>query len=69
VVVSGLLLAAGAMPDHFGSRRVFRVTLTGFASYLVGAVLLVVLGGHAGLWGYVLAALIFSVAAPRWCRR
>lgn len=35
VVVSGLLLAAGATSDRFGSRRVFRVALIAFALFSV----------------------------------
>ena len=35
VVVSGLLLAAGALSDRFGSRRVFRVALIAFALFSV----------------------------------
>jgi DHA2 family methylenomycin A resistance protein-like MFS transporter len=46
----------------FGARRLL---LTGFATYLVGAALLIGLGAHAPLWGYIAAALIFSVAATQ----
>ena len=35
VVVSGLLLAAGALADRFGSRRVFRAALLAFALFSV----------------------------------
>ena len=35
VVVSGLLLAAGALSDRFGSRRVFRAALIAFAVFSV----------------------------------
>ncbi|WP_051451067.1 MFS transporter [Actinospica robiniae] len=47
---------------RFGARRLL---LSGFATYLVGAVLLVGLGAHAPLWSYVPAALLFSLAATQ----
>lgn len=47
---------------RFGARRLL---LTGFATYLVGAALLVGLGATAPLWAYALAALIFSFAATQ----
>ncbi|MBR7834979.1 MFS transporter [Actinospica durhamensis] len=47
---------------RFGARRML---LSGFATYLVGALLLVGLGAHAPLWGYALAALVFSLAATQ----
>jgi DHA2 family methylenomycin A resistance protein-like MFS transporter len=45
---------------RFGARRTM---LSGFVTYVAGAVLYVSLGAHAPLWLYILGALLFSLAA------
>lgn len=52
-------LTARAVARH-GARRAM---LTGFATYVAAAVLLLALGAHAPLWTYALGALLFSFAA------
>lgn len=52
-------LTARAVARH-GARRTM---LTGFATYVAAAALLLALGAHAPLWTYALGALLFSLAA------